>query len=143
MFNRSNQLITNKQVHLLPGTLLKYALFAVFALFYILAPYYVPSGSYDDTTWTNSSISNNQTDSSSKTVFSSFHFPVAGSNTVSFIKEDRTDDEIRLCWVYFSGFKYLESCLRLLYEPIQDLIQSRHPVPLFVLYHSWKSFLLS
>lgn len=143
MFNRSNQVTKYKQGHILLGVLLKYALLAAFALFYTLAPYYVPSGFSGDAPSASSSIPKDLSGSSSKADFSSYHFPVADSGTVNFIKEDSKDDENRLFWVYISGFKFLESCIDLLYVPIQDLIQSRHPVPLFVLYHSWKSFFLS
>lgn len=143
MFKGSNQVTKYKRGQILLGALLKYALLAAFALFYTLAPYYVPTGFSEDTRSANSSIPKDLSRSSSKTVFSSYHFPAADSGTVNFIKEDSKDDESRLFWVYFSGFKFLESCIDLLYVPIQDLIQSRHAVPLFVLYHSWKSFLLS
>lgn len=143
MSNRGNQSIIYKQVCLHAGSMLKYALFTAFALFYILAPYYVPAGSPDDQAWTTRSLSGNHTDSSSKSVLNPYHDSIAGTAAVNFIKEDSKDDEGRLFWVDSYGFKFLGSCIDLLYIPIKDLIQGRHPVPLFVLYHSWKSFLLS
>ena len=143
MFNWDRQIILYKRIRTLLGKLLKYAFFCIFSLFYVLAPYYVPTYSVDDANWTYSSISKDQSHSTSKAAFNSYDFLLAGSNTVNFIKEDTKDDEFRLFWVHFSGFKFLESCIQLLYVSIQHLTHSRHPVPLFVLYHSWKSFLLS
>ncbi len=143
MSNRSNNSTIYKQVCLHTGAVLKYVLFMVFALFYILAPYYVPVGPSGDQVWTNSSISNDHTDSSSKSVVNPYHSSISGATAVNFIKEDSKDDEGRLFWVDSYKFKFFESCIRLIYIPIEDLIEGRHPVPLFVLYHSWKSFPLS
>lgn len=143
MSNRGYQSTVFKQVCLHTGAVLRYVLLATFALFYILAPYYVPTESPDDQLWANSSLSGDHHDSSSKSIVSSYHSFIEGTAAVNFIKEDSKDDESRLFWVDSSGFKFLESCIDLLYVPIRDLIQSRHPIPLFVLYHTWKSFLLS
>lgn len=143
MSNRSGQSILYKQVCLHAGSMLKYALFTVFALFYILAPYYVPAVPANDQVWTSRSLSGNHTDSSSKSVLNSYHDSIAGTAAVNFIKEDSKDNESRLFWEDSYGYKFFESCIDLLYISIRDLIQSRHSIPLFVLYHSWKSFLLS
>lgn len=132
-----------KQFCLHTGAVLKYVLLAVFALFYILAPYYVPTESPGDQLWTANSLFGDHHDSASKSVVNSYHDSITGAAAVNFIKEDSKDDESRLFWVDSSGFKFLESCIDLLYVPIRNLIQSRHPIPLFVLYHTWKSFLLS
>lgn len=143
MSKRGNQSTVYKQVCLHTRAVLKYVLFTVFALFYILAPYYVPSLPPANQVWTSRSLSSDVNDSSSKSVVNPYHSSIAGSAAVNFIKEDSKDDESRLFWVDSYGFKFLESCIDLLYIPIKDLIQSRHPIPLFVLYHTWKSFLLS
>lgn len=143
MSKRGNQSTVYNQVCFHTDAVLKHVLFTVFAFFYILAPYYVPSVPPADQVLTNRSISVDHHDSSSKSVVNAFHSSIEGTAAVNFIKEDSKDDESRLFWVDSSGFKFLESCIDLLYVPIRDLIQSRHPVPLFVLYHTWKSFLLS
>jgi|GEM_PF-4209850 hypothetical protein len=143
MSKRDNQPTVYNQVCFHTVSVLKYVLITVFAFFYILAPYYVSSGFADNNTQTISRIPNAQSNSSSKSDLNFYHFPVTGANTANFIKEDSKDDETQLFWVYFSGDKFLESFLQLLYVSIQDSVQNRQQIPLFVLYHSWKSFLLS
>jgi len=137
MFTKSKNLKVYSHFHLSLGTNLKYGIIAFLVLFCF----------FGQTSLTKANenrflpiASVHQTDFSSNT----FHTPSLlpfGTTDKDWLNEDKEEDDNKLYWICSFEPAYSKSFRSDSFLSVLNLIHKQAKVPLFILYHAWRTFL--
>lgn len=137
MFTKSKNLKVYSLIHLSLGTKLKYGIIACLALFYFF-------GHATDTQANENRFQHinsvQQTDFSSNTIHAPSHVPFEAAHK-DWLNEDREEDENKLYWTCSLDPGISKSFGSDSYLSILNLNHKQAKVPLFILYHAWRTFL--
>ena len=137
MSTRSKNLKVYSHFHLTLGTNLKYGIIAILAFFYFFVQtsdtrasenrfFHIPSV--------------NQSDFSSNSIHTPSHLPFETVHK-DWLNEDKEEDENKLYWTFSFEPGFNKSFRSDSFLSVLNLNHKQAKVPLFILYHAWRTFL--
>jgi len=140
MFTKGRYLKFYSQFGLSLGTKLNYGIIAFFALFYFFGQTTILANTTSKENRGKQQISILHSDISSTSVLSSSHLPFETAPK-DWLNEDKEEDENKLYWTCSYEFRFCTSISSGVFLPVIKSIYNQSKVPLFILYHSWRTFL--
>ncbi|MDP3468364.1 MAG: hypothetical protein Q8S11_08515 [Daejeonella sp.] len=137
MFTKSKILKVYSHFHLSMGTNLKYGIIAFLALFYFFGQT-AHTQANENRIQRISSI--HQTAFSSNTIHSPSHLPFETAHK-DWLNEDKEEDENKLYWTSSFEPELYKSFRSDSFLSVLNLNHKQAKVPLFILYHAWRTFL--
>ncbi|MCF8454091.1 MAG: hypothetical protein K9G42_12865 [Pedobacter sp.] len=116
---------------------MKYGIIAFLALFYFFGQ--APDTQYNDNR-VHHSRSIHQSDFSSNTIHTSSHLPFERAHK-DWLNEDKEEDENKLYWTCSFDPRVNKSFSSDSFLSFLNLNHKQAKVPLFILYHAWRTFL--
>jgi hypothetical protein len=137
MFTKSKNIKDYSQFHLSLGTKLKYGIIACLALFYFF-------GRTSDTRANENRFLNiasvHKSDFSSNTIHTPSHLPFE-LGYKDLLNEDKEEGGNKLYWTCSFAPEFSKSFRSDSFLPVLNLNHKQAKVPLFILYHAWRTFL--
>lgn len=137
MFTKSKILKVYSHFHLSLGTNLKYGIIAFLSLFYFFGQ---TSLNKADENGFLPIASVQQTDFSTNTFHTPFHLPFETAHK-DWLNEDKEEDENKLYWTCSFDPGFSKSFRSDSFLSVLNLNHKQAKVPLFILYHAWRTFL--
>ena len=137
MFTKSKNLKVYSHFHLSLGTNLKYGIIAFLALFCLFGQTSLTRAN-DNRFLHIASV--HQPDFSSNTIHTPSHLPFETAHK-DWLNEDKEEDENKLYWTCSFEPAYSKSFGSDSFLSVLNLNHKQAKVPLFILYHAWRTFL--
>lgn len=137
MFTKSKNLKVYTHFHMSLGTNLKYGIIAFLALFYFFGQ---TAGTQANENRFLHISSVQQTDFSSNTIHTPSHLPFETAHK-DWLNEDKEEDENILYWTCSFEPGFSKSFRSDSFLSVLNLNHKQAKVPLFILYHAWRTFL--
>jgi hypothetical protein len=137
MFTKSKNLKVYSQFHLSLGTKMKYGIITFLALFFFFAQTSLNKADYNRCL---PIASVQHTDFSSNTFYTPSHLPFETAHK-DWLNEDKEEDENKLYWTCSFDPGFSKSFRSDLFLTVLNFNHKQAKVPLFILYHTWRTFL--